>query len=141
MTMELTYNGPFCYPANGHQGLRGGRCWLRLYSADRANVAIVTELDSNDGPSVTNAIESIRALVLTLGGRHIPLTLIDHYDDRISYGRPAGRPMISGVPSTRYSRVTFDERGVPTWDHISLREIEELLGGRDVADDLPVDPR
>lgn len=127
--MQLLYNDPLCYPANGHSGLRGGRCWLRLYGEDRRNVAVVTELDSNDGPSVTNAIESIRALVLVLGGRHIPLTVVEHYDDRVSYGITDGRIRLGQAP-TRYSRVDFDAAGHPSWYPLSPDEVDALLGVR-----------
>lgn len=77
----------------------GATCWVRLYvgpgqGAPKA-VAVVTELNTNTGMSVTNGAEAIRAAIgdllrsygYTLGT--LDLAVYEHYNDLISYGRPA----------------------------------------------------
>lgn len=54
-----------------------GRCRLRIWHAEK--VALVTELDGNPGPSITNAAEQVTAAVLdVLDG--LPYTIVEHYE-------------------------------------------------------------
>ncbi len=58
-----------------------GRCRLRVWHPER--VALVTELDDNPGPSVTNSAEVIAEEVRAMFDGY---TLVEHYDASLSRG-------------------------------------------------------
>ena len=82
----LTVDNPhFDYPAGAYP--RAGRCHVRVYDQGAGEcVVVLTDLgDENPGASVTNAVETI---VTTAVRRYaldpIRLTVVEHYDDRLT---------------------------------------------------------
>jgi len=119
-----SFDGPFTYTtASGAEG----RCYLSVYERRGSlPVALVYELASNEGPSVTNAAASLATHVW----RHLlpdakeGIVFIEAYRDR----RGAGR-----APAARFAEVTLDLDGdalhSPRWRHIERADVERLIGG------------
>lgn len=95
----------------------GGLCRVRTYVAkDSKPVTFLTELDKNDGQSVTNAVEFIiEKLILDRGfNDHI---FIEHYErDNDNF------------------YMVFIENRRAKFNHLSKVEIENLIGNDDLTD-------
>ncbi len=88
---------------------------LRLWRLGFHDVALVTEIASNTGPSVTNNIEGVHAYLARM---RRPFTLVEHYDEGSYEG---GR----GLPDT-FDVVTFTGRS-PQWRRVSFAEFADLV--------------
>jgi hypothetical protein len=121
-----------------HPTPRGGRCRVRIYLPEEehdAPVVVCTELPSNEGMSITNAVEQIAAEVIHAHRLPTPLVWIEHYE----YGA-RGTP---DDPAT-FDLVTFasyevenlgsylgEERkriGEPSWKPLTRYMVEALVG-------------
>lgn len=84
---------------------RPGFCHLVAYQDDYSIIVIVTELESNDGVSITNAIEAIEtAIENQFSYLDKQIFLIEHYtnDNRDDYDLVLTNP-------TRWKRLNEDE--------------------------------
>lgn len=62
------------------EGHRAARCRMRVYrTREDAPVVVLTELDDNPGPSITNAAEWAHYAACELLGFPWPCTFIEHY--------------------------------------------------------------
>lgn len=66
--------------ADGNTRLSRGMCRMRAYVGPSGAVVILTELNKNDGTSVTNAVERIIKSILDKGLVIEPVTFIEHYE-------------------------------------------------------------
>ncbi len=122
----------------------GGQCRIAIYKpergeADRRPVIVATELDENDGPSVTNMAEYLAAEIVA---RHFPHLL----DTPAERSQPVGwleqYPPGRGMPG-EYDRVTFTPwriqvawlggtlrraLGTPAWVRLDRAGVAALLG-------------
>lgn len=109
---------------------RPGCCRLRLFDVAEKVVAIATELDDNDGPSVTNAAEHIAAEVCSRYSIAPPqLVWFEHYDQR---GEPVHRRGTKREKTGEsFDRVTFQHNGArftsPRWKPSTRAEVEALI--------------
>ncbi len=117
-------DGPFTYTsASGAEG----RCYLMVYE-HKANLPVVYELASNEGPSVTTAAASIATQVWRqlLPDAKEGIIFVEAYKDRDTRRR-------ADEPSERFAEVTFDLDGdalhAPRWRHIERADVEALIGG------------
>jgi hypothetical protein len=109
---DLYVRSPYAFPSQAPT-----HCRLRVYRGrDGAQVALVTELASNSGMSITNAAEHVWAAV----ARRLDTTqfaMVEHYDSG-SYRQPLHDE-------------TFDlvwvEGGRPRWRHLGPKGFQELL--------------
>lgn len=98
-----------------------GECLLRVYAAADGGlpVAVVTELDDNLGPSVTNAIENVHAAVrdgISRAGEPFAFRLVEHY-------RARGRhPATYDLVGFRIGPLT------PRWTHLPHARVEAMIG-------------
>ena len=100
----------------------GGLCRVRTYAGkDSKPVTFLTELDKNDGQSVTNAVEFIiEKLILDRGfNNHI---FIEHYerDNNVFFH------------DTFY--IVFIKNQKPKWNQLSQIEVENLIGNDNFTD-------
>lgn len=79
-------------------------------------VVITDLLDKRTGTSVTELIEKIFKILVDAG--FIPATsrIIEHYDKEYVQDK------------NTFSLVSFDDKDTPSWQHLSLAKITELLG-------------
>ena len=115
--MDKVHDGDFEFPGLWPRQLCV--CRLRVYREDpwKAIVAVATELASNPGASITNAIEGLCSRVWRdfIPASGWPPVLFDHYDSS-SYG-PGGRA------GDEFSFVTFHQldAGILTAGHPDWR--------------------
>lgn len=123
---------------------RPGRCRLTYWPptvvmANDATVgypglAVVTELDDNPGPSVTNAIENVAAAVERVVGEPVASEnwiLVEHYPRR-----KTSRETFDQVRLTRSSDGKYHD---PDWKHIDPEEISRWVlnvGDRELEEAL-----
>lgn len=123
--MQCVYSGPFEYP---NLGWGMTTCHLQVYHhSGEPLVAIATELPTNDGTSITNAIERIAdGIRQQLRVAHEDLILIEHQLPRSTY-----RDGRRDCPE-EFSRVRFDIRGGqfrrPRWTYMPRADLEQLIG-------------
>lgn len=107
-----------------------GFCRVRVFTAQDSIIVIITELDNNDGQSVTNCIESIVHSLYKKGFIFLgtPAIFIEHYED---------------YKSNSYTPFTFDvltfENNIanPRWKRVSLQKLIEMIDhGMHYKDDL-----
>lgn len=115
------YDDTLAYP--GYHGCPS-KCRIRLFRVDGAPVVVCTELEENNGTSVTNAAEMIATLVLNTLGRPSALTWVEHYPDRAFFGN---KPMMR----EQFDLVEFEWSGSallhhPRWRRIPKEEAERL---------------
>lgn len=137
--MELTHD--FRKPYHGFWNT-GGLCRIRVYEEQgQKPVVICSQLPNNDNTSVTNVVEYLAAEIVEeflpdLPDSAVPFLWVQHYP-------PESLP---DYVSERFSLVTFSsyqavtkrtgrpnlpERltlGEPTWEEISHRKVNELIG-------------
>ena len=120
----------FHYPSGYGPG-RQGMCRVRIFvlAASRP-VVLLTDLDTNIGPSVTNAVEFIIRALIRRGHATSIFRFIEHYE------RDAPR------------MATFDEvfilsNGAPSWTPLTFEQAVEILGCQDEELTCPTsrDPR
>jgi hypothetical protein len=125
--MGTIYDGEFRY-----RGYHGCPSVCHLLIIDRGPekpyAVVATELDSNNGTSVTNAAEKIADAVWRFLERPaLGLLWIERYRDRAFI---AGRPQFK----EQFDLVQFDQIGCtfrrPRWRRISKQEAEALCGCR-----------
>jgi hypothetical protein len=112
-----------------YRGYHGcpSKCGVRIYeptSDGETYVAIYTELEDNNGTSVTNAAETVATGIWEFLERpNTPITFIEHYKDRAFIG---GRPQFK----EHFDRVTFEPKNggfaKPKWRRILKEEVERL---------------
>jgi len=128
---HVTFEG-----ANGF----AGKTRVRIYNSE-APLILVSELDDNEGPSVTNAADLLwPALVRTYLPERMehepPAVFVEHYPALSLYGRrgkddysqvtfPHATPKV--VWEGRSKRLSYGE---PRWRHIGEEEVIRLAGGR-----------
>jgi len=124
-----------------------GVCRIRVFAPTAASdglpVVIVTELDSNDGPSVTNTVEQLGAEILSryvpeMDGAEPAFVLVEHYPDSgcrrdpqlgaehfdlVTFAHHAGRPRF-----TTARRGMLQRFGEPNWRRISRADVGQLIG-------------
>ncbi len=122
-------------------------CRVRVYPATTASgglpVVIVTELDSNDGPSVTNTVEQLGAEILSryvpeMDGAEPAFVLVEHYPDSGCRRDPLlGAEHFDVVSFAHWHprahwqgprRGMLQRFGEPDWRRISRAEVEQLIG-------------
>ena len=106
-----------------------GRCFVEIYSGDLGNSVVLTEMTSNSGPSVTNAVEEIAANVMRQEDWSVEPNWIEHY------------PMGTLQEKDSYDLVTFSNHqriiddvayaskfsGV-SWTRLTEKEAGDYLG-------------
>ncbi|POY44202.1 DUF4263 domain-containing protein [Avibacterium gallinarum] len=97
-----------------------GFCRVRIFSAKDGVIVILTELDNNDGMSITNCIEDIvrglyeEGFILDSSAK-----FIEHYEEYNSY---------SYTPFS-FNSVTFENNITsPEWERISLQKLIDMIG-------------
>ncbi len=123
-----------------------GVCRIRVYAptaaSDRLPVVILTELDTNHGPSITSIVEQLAAEIATrylpeMDGLEPPAVFIEHYPDSgcqhdrlgaehfdlVTFAHHAGRPHF--VPVRRGMLQPF---GKLDWRRISRADVEQVIG-------------
>ena len=112
-----------------YRGYHGcpSRCRIRVYEAEGdisvPSVLVATEIDDNPGTSVTNRIEVIATEVYRLLERpEAGLRVIEHYTS-------------NAIAPERFALVTMEREAgktfsTPRWKHLSLVQVEEIIGGR-----------
>ena len=135
------YDNQFAYPNNA---VGEGICWLELWSdKPRQALALVTELNSNTGTSITNAAERIASCVIdrwSLDAKE--LIWIEHYPprpggieetwDQVSFRILALPRRIGYYTSGRRQRSEYRVHvELPQWVHLERdsRLWNELIGG------------
>ncbi len=123
-----------------------GVCRVRVFAAASGElpVVILTELATNDGPSVTNTVEQLAAEILTryLGeqdGIEPPFVLLEHYPDTgcrrdhldaehfdlVTFAHWHGRPRFVAA-----GRGMLQRFGEPDWRRISRADVEQPFSRR-----------
>ncbi len=123
-----------------------GVCRVRVFASPEASgglpVVILTELATNDGPSVTNTVEQLAAEILTryLGeqdGLEPPFVLVEHYPDTGCRRDHLGAEHFDLVTFAHYQprarwqgphRGMLQRFGEPDWRRISRADVEQLIG-------------
>jgi len=121
-----------------------GVCRVRVFAAAAGELPIVilTELSTNDGPSVTNSVEQLAAEILTryLGeqdGLEPPFALVEHYPDTGCRRDHLGAEHFDLVTFAHYRprahwqspwRGVIQNFGEPDWRRISRADVEQLIG-------------
>jgi hypothetical protein len=114
------YSGYFRKPAH---------CQLEVYTRPGGtpfHVVIATELENNDGTSITNAAEMLWARVcLTLKAKPESVVMIEHYGkDSVLEEHWS---LVRFKESHRDKRDGWTLHGI-TWTHLEKSELERLLG-------------
>jgi len=100
-------------------------CRLRVYRGrDGRKVALVTELGTNRGPSITNAAEHVWFYIRRRGLGAMPFVMVEHYNGE-SYGQPPPGGCRRGRADT-FDRVTVED-GRPTWQPLGADGFRALL--------------
>lgn len=113
------------------------QCRVRVFDVDAAPVVVLSELSSNEGTSVTNALETVASQVCEryrLDG--LDVIWIEHYpDERTPSQRARGER--DPIFDEHFSAVNFGtiERSArgwlfrdPRWEPLELRNVERLIG-------------
>jgi len=123
-----------------------GVCRVRIFASPEASgglpVVILTELATNDGPSVTNTVEQLAAEILSRylpeqDGLEPPFVLLEHYPDTgcrrdhlgaehfdvVTFAHWHGRPRF-----VLARRGMLQRSGEPDWRRIARAEGEQLIG-------------
>ena len=119
-----------------HPTPRGGRCRVRVYLPDEerdAVVVICSELPSNPGMSITNAVRRVAAEVIEAHHLRTPLVWIEHHPPETTDGRTEVFEMVLfdsyGVKEARSSYLgdRAVEIGSPTWKALDRTSVETLV--------------
>jgi len=94
------------------------QCRIRIYETPEKTVVIATELDENEGTSITNVCERLIKEV----GEHYQLSFqrtiwIEHYPPDNVIER-----------EHTYSVAGINFSGKASWTHIERKKVEELIG-------------
>ena len=120
-----------------HPTPRGGRCRIRIYlpaEPERdAPAVICTELPSNEGQSVTNAVEQRGAEVIRSHRLPTPLVWIEHYPPESTNQESETFDLViftsyeitERAPYLGESRYSIGE---PTWKRLDRASVETLIG-------------
>ena len=120
-----------------HPTPHGGRCRIRIYLPDEerdAVVVICTELPSNPGMSVTNAVRRIAAEVIESHRLPTPLVWIEHHPPATTDSRTETFEMVLfDSYEIREARSSYlgdraVEIGSPTWKPLDQASVEMLVG-------------
>ena len=120
-----------------HPTPHGGRCRIRIYLPDEerdAVVVICSELPSNPGMSVTNAVRRVAAEVIEAHRLLTPLVWIEHLPPEATDGRKEVFEMVLfdsyEVKEARSSYLgdRAVEIGSPTWKALDGASVEMLVG-------------
>jgi hypothetical protein len=101
---------------------RRGRGWLRLYRHENEAIAVIAEVAGNTGPSISEAILEIGALLVERFRLNpLRLTLVDYYP-----------PDSLGGHRGEFNRVHLtwleDRFAHPRWEPIDLKDLQGLVG-------------
>lgn len=113
------------------------QCDLDIYRYDEGVVVVATEIDENEGTSVTNMAEGLATVVCKDWGID-PQTLIwiEHYPDR----DPSGRKREDPIWAESFDIVFFDWDGKrfrrPKWQRLTAATAASLIGGDFSVQDL-----
>jgi hypothetical protein len=118
----------------------GGKCRIRIYREDgQSAVVICSQLPDNPNTSITNMAEYLAADVVMEHKLSTPLTWIEHY--------PEHEGAVGEYSLVMFSAWEFEEVclggvwrcrvGTPSWSHLLLDAVDELLGGSREAGKLP----
>lgn len=140
--MKIVYDDTFKWkgfgttPGRGTQGEWESKCRLRIYqeteSEDDINprvVVIATELDDNDGTSITNSVENIATLICRqFEIDPVVLVWIEHYPDRNfdRRGEPED-PETFDLVHMELIRDPHPRFAHPRWSRMKRIEVEELI--------------
>ena len=108
---------------------KSGFCRVRIFSVEDKIIVILTELDNNDGQSVTNCIEYIVRALYQKGFVLDPSAMfIEHYE---RYKNNSYTPFDFDI-------VTFEDNiTFPKWKRITLQKVIDIIG-KDYIDDLTI---
>lgn len=108
----------FVFDFGGSLSRERGLCRIRTYIENNNLVTFVTELDKNDGQSITNAIELIiEKLIIKKGfGEH---TFIEHYEK-------------DGTLDTFDEVIIKNKQAI--WNNLAQNEIKKLIGDVNFSD-------
>jgi hypothetical protein len=104
-------------------GTHPSTCRLRLYDGPKGKVAIVSQMEGDQGTSVTNAAEDIASKVCReFSLNHGEVTWVEHYEhtgeqetfDQVEFGISYGRPN--------------NTLANPRWSHLTRQAVAELIG-------------
>lgn len=101
-------------------------CRVRTYMNDNKKYILLTELDENQGPSVTNSIEYLIQSLINQGHAELTDTFIEHY------------PKIQFF-SEEFDEVKLDEFNFPTWHGRSKEKVMLLINEN--PDDFDTDTK
>ena len=118
-----------------HPTPRRGRCRIRIYLPDEerdAVVVICTELPSNPGMSIGNAVRRVAAEVIEAHRLPTPLVWIEHYEDG-AWGPNSFELVLFDSYEVREARSSYlgdraVEIGSPTWKALDRAAVETLVG-------------
>ncbi|MDO4697996.1 MAG: DUF4263 domain-containing protein [Pasteurellaceae bacterium] len=96
-----------------------GFCRVRIFTAQKKIIVILTELDNNDGQSVTNCIEHIIKYLNKMGYVCGNAIFIEHYED---YDKK------DSYTPFKFDIVTLSSENTnPEWESISLNSLVNLI--------------
>ncbi len=92
------------------------QCRIRIYDTSEITIVIASEIEKNEGTSITNVCEYLIKKV----GEHFCLNLhktlwIEHYPPDVL------------IEEDTYSMVSIDLRGSACWTPIAQEKVEELI--------------
>ena len=105
-------------------------CRVRVYKqGSREPVVVITELEKNKGPSITNSIEDIMLnarLMIQAGGLRLPngAIFVEHYT-KDSY--PGYINRLTRDKSDSFAKVSLSSDGKPVWKDLSTGQISEMV--------------
>ena len=120
-----------------HPTPHGGRCRIRIYLPDEerdAVMVICTELPSNPGMSVTDAVRRVAAEVIEAHRLSTPLVWIEHHPPETIDGRTETFEIVLfdsyeiGERRAPYLGDRAVEIGSPTWKPLDRPSVEMLIG-------------
>jgi hypothetical protein len=94
-----------------------GACRIRVYDTPKGPLVLMSEVQGNPGPSVTNAAEFIVKQVSGRLGLKEAI-FVEHYD---------GNSYDTGRDAIDFDLVTIND-GTPNWKHLRAEDMEELIG-------------
>ena len=125
---EVVYDGPWHY--KGYHGVKSV-CYLRLYKPrePRPAIAIFTELESNEGTSITNRIEVLATMAWEFIQKpENPPEVIEHYTNRGVHNPHTDRWQFP----EQFDLLEFDRKPdhsfeKPRWRRIPRAAVEQLI--------------